>query len=131
MLRNLKGLGNSAWGMTPLIWRQAYTLIIRTIALWGAEVRRERWRKALKTLQYQSLRKCSGASYGTAQAAVDKITGVEPIETKVDAMQARYVATSMSSPIAMEGLWPADFEKSREVTGRGGTGRIMRTVGGR
>ena len=38
MLGNLNGLGNSSWGMTLLSWRQAYTGMIRTIALWGAEV---------------------------------------------------------------------------------------------
>ena len=38
MLGNLRGLGNSAWGLTPMSWRQAYTGMIRTIALWGAEV---------------------------------------------------------------------------------------------
>ena len=49
---NLKGLRNSAWGLTPLGWRQAYTGMIKTIALWGAEVGwrgQEKWRKALKT----------------------------------------------------------------------------------
>ena len=51
MLGNLKGLGNSAWGLNPASWRQAYTGMIRTIALWGAEVGwrgQEKWRKALK-----------------------------------------------------------------------------------
>ena len=122
MLRNLKGLGNSTWGLTPLSWRQAYTGMIRTIVLWGAEVGwrgQEKWRKALKGLQYQSLRKCSGAPQGTAQDAVDRITGVESIETKTDAMQARFVARSKCNGSAMEGLWPADFEKSEEETGRG------------
>ena len=75
MLGNLSGLGNSTWGMTPYSLRQAHTEIIRTIALWGAEVGwrgQEKLRKALKSLQYQGLRKCSGAPYGTAQAAVEK-----------------------------------------------------------
>ena len=49
----------------------------------------------MKILQYQSLRKCAGAPYGTAQAAVDRITGVEPIEAKLDVMQARFVARSL------------------------------------
>ena len=38
MLGNLRGLGNSSWWLTPLSWRQAYTGMIKTIALWGAEV---------------------------------------------------------------------------------------------
>ncbi len=89
--------------------------MVRTIALWREEVGwrgQEKWRKALKTLQYQSLRKCVGAAHETAQAAVDCIAGVESIETKLDAMQARFVARSMTNPTAMEGLWPRDFERS-------------------
>ena len=55
MLGNLKGLGNSACGLTPMSWRQAYTGMIRTIALWGTEVGwrgKEKWRKALRKMQY-------------------------------------------------------------------------------
>ena len=120
--RPLAGLGNSAWGLTPLSWRQAYTGMIRTIALWGAEGGwrgQEKWRRALRSLKYQSLRKCSGAPQGTVHNAVNMITGVESIETKMDAMQARFVARSMCNASAMEGLWPADFEKSEEENGRG------------
>ena len=79
MLGNLRGVGNSAWRLTPMSWRQAYTGMIRTIAIWGAEVgwgSHEKWRKALQKIQYQSLRKCAGAPQGTPQEAVDKITGV-------------------------------------------------------
>ena len=121
ILGNLNKLGSSTWGMTSRSWRQAYT-IVRTIALWGAEVGwrgLEKWRTALKTLQYQSLRKCAGAPHGTAQEAVDKVTGVESIEGKMDAMQARYVARSMGNPTVMEGLWPADFKNSQEDMGEG------------
>ena len=122
MLGNLRGLGNSVWGLTLLSSRQAYTGMIRTIALWGAEVGwrgQEKWKKALKKTQYQSLRKCAGAPQGTPQEAVDKITGVESTETKVDAMQARFVARSMCNGEAMKGLWPGDFEKSEEEQGEG------------
>ena len=65
-------------------------------------------------MQYQSLSKCAGAPRGTPQEAVDKISGVESIETKMDTMQARFVSRSMCDRSAMEGLWPADFEKSEE-----------------
>ena len=47
------------------------------------------------------------------------ITGVESIETKMDAMEARFVARSIYNSSAMEGLWPVDFEKSEEENGRG------------
>ena len=60
--------------------------------------------KGAQTLQYQSHRKCAGAPHGTAQEAVDKVAGVESIEGKMDAMQARFVARSMGNPTAMEVL---------------------------
>ncbi len=85
MLGNLRGLGNSACGLTPLSWRQAYTGMIRTIALWGAEVGlrgQEKWWTSLRSLQYQSLRNCSGVLQGTAHNAINMIIGVESIETK-------------------------------------------------
>ena len=47
------------------------------------------------------------------------VAGVEPIEAKLDAMQARFVARSLGNPAAMEGLWPADFEGSQEERGAG------------
>ena len=117
MLGNLNSLGNSSWGMTPISWGQASTGMIRAIALWGAEAGwrgLEKWRKALKTLQYQCLRRYTGAHQVTAQFAVDRIAGVEPIETKLDAIQAPFVARSLGNPTAMEGLWPADFGGSQE-----------------
>ncbi len=122
MLGTLRGLGNSSWGLKPMSWGQAYTGMIRTIALWGAEVGwrgQEKWRKALRKIQYQSLRKCAGAPQGTPIEDVDKIMGVESIETKIDMIQACFVARSMCDGIAMEGLWPPDFEKSEEKLGKG------------
>ncbi len=68
----------------------------------------------MRTLQYQSLRRCTGAPQGTTKLAVDRIAGVEPIEVKLDALQVHFVARSLGSPAAMEGLWPADFEGPQE-----------------
>ena len=134
MLGCPKGLGNSAWGLSPLSWRQAYTGMIRTIALWGAEIGwrgQEKWRRALSSLQYQCLRKCTGAPLGTSKTAVNKIAGVEAIETKMGAMQARFVARSMGDNSAMERLWPPDFEDQRKREGIRGTGLTTRMQGGR
>ncbi len=50
---------------------------------------------------------------------MDGIAGVEPIEAKLDAIQARFVARSLGNPVGMEGLWPADFEGSQEERGAG------------
>ena len=60
-----------------------------------------------------------GAPHGTAHIAVDRIAGVEAIETKLDATQARFVARSMANPVAVEELGPGDFEKSQEEMGEG------------
>ena len=106
--------------------------MIRTIALWGAEFGwkgQEKWRKALRTLQYQSLRRCTGALQGTAQLAVDQIAGVEPIEAKLDAMQARFAARSLGNPAAMEGLCPR-FRDYRRRMVQGGIKQTMKTADG-
>ena len=34
----LSGIGSSPWGISPGSWRQLYTGIVRTVALWGAEL---------------------------------------------------------------------------------------------
>ncbi len=44
---------------------------------------------------------------------------MEPIEAKLDAMQARFVVRILGNPGAMEGLWPVDFEGSQEERGVG------------
>ena len=38
MLGALAGMGGSQWGISPSSWRQLYTGMIRSIAMWGSEI---------------------------------------------------------------------------------------------
>ena len=38
MLGALSGMGGSQWGISPSSWRQLYTGMIRSIAMWGSEI---------------------------------------------------------------------------------------------
>ena len=38
LLGALSGIGSSQWGISPGSWRQLYTGMARTVALWGAEL---------------------------------------------------------------------------------------------
>ena len=38
LLGALSGIGSSQWGISPGSWRQLYTGMVRTVALWGAEL---------------------------------------------------------------------------------------------
>ena len=67
LLEALDGVGSSKWGMSPLIWRQAYMGMIRSVASWGIDVgwrgQRE-WTVEMEKLQYAALRKCTVAVVG-------------------------------------------------------------------
>ena len=75
----IDGVGNSACGMSPLRWRQAYTGMVRAFASWGVEIgwrgQRE-WRRLMEKLQYQALRKCIGAVVGAEKDLVHQIVAV-------------------------------------------------------
>ena len=94
-------MGNSAWGMSPLSWRQAYTGMIRAVAAWGVEIgwrgQRE-WREMMGKLQYQALRKCTGAVVGAEKVLVRQIAAVEDMETFAEAAQGRFLARAISDP---------------------------------
>ena len=49
--------------------------------------------ESIEDASVSDLRRCAGAPQGTAQIAVDRIAGGEPIEAKLDAIQARFVDT--------------------------------------
>src|SRR6266576_305442 len=92
--------------------------MIRVVALWGAELgwrgQRE-WRKQFERLQYQALRKCTGAVLGANISKVNAIAGVEDVDTILDSTQARYMARCMSDPTTTKDLWIA---AQRENKGR-------------
>ena len=64
--------------------------MIRSIAMWGSEIgwRGQRdWRVEMQKLQNQALRKCTGAAHGSSGEKVERIAGVEPVDTVLDGAQ--------------------------------------------
>ena len=103
--RNLLGafnsIGTSQYGISLRSWRQLYTGMIRTVALWGSELG---WRgqlqfqKAFQRLQYQVLRKATGAVTGASMEKINLIAGVEDVYTTLNATQQRFMARCMQEP---------------------------------
>ena len=61
-------------------------------------------------LQNQALRKCTGAAYGSYGKRVEKIAGVESVDTIMDAAQTRCFARAVADPTAIGDLWPASLK---------------------
>ena len=103
MLGALNGIGRTNWGISPYSWRQFYTGMVRTIALWGAEIgwrgQRE-WETQFERLQYVVLRKCTGAII-----SVNHLAGVEDVGTILEARQTRYMARCMCNPTTTMDIW--------------------------
>ena len=65
------------------------------IATWIAKIGwrgQEQWRQELTKLQYEALRKATGAITGARMKSVSRIAGVESVESCLNAMQSRFVA---------------------------------------
>ena len=74
-------IGNSYSGIKPRSYRQIYTGMIRPILLYGFEVinqNRIPWDK-IESLEYQAMRKVTGAYHGARKEKVLKIAGVESL----------------------------------------------------
>ena len=80
--------GTSQWGMCPG-WNQAYKNHRDVGGGVGME-RTEGLRKGFGRIQYQALRKATGATQGTSGDLVNKLTGVEDDRTHLDNCQARF-----------------------------------------
>ena len=52
----------------------------------------------MEKLQYQVLKKATGAVQGSSMEKVNKIAGVEDVETIMRANQARFIARCMADP---------------------------------
>ena len=59
-------------------------------------------------LQNQALRKCTGASYGSSGTKVEKIAGIEAVDTIMEAAQ-RFFARAVADPSAVGNLWLASL----------------------
>src|SRR6266576_2592196 len=120
LLGAIGGVGNSKCGMSPRSWRQAYTGMVRVVASWGSELGwrgQKRWEIEMDRLQYDALRKCTGAVRGAAKEKVRKIAGVETVRTFLDAKQAGFIARVMRNPELTEGVWKNGIANAPRVEG--------------
>ena len=110
LLGSLSSMGSSQWGISPSSWRQLYTGMIRVVALWGAELGwkgQKAWLNEFERLQYQALRKCTGATLGASREKVNYIARVEDVKTILDSTQVRCLARWATDPATTSDFWDA------------------------
>ena len=108
LLGALNGIGSSQWGIRPGSWRQLYTGMVRTVAVWGAELGwrgQKEWKREFERLQYQALQKCTGAVLGSNKQKFNKIAAVEDVETILNTGQAKYITRCMADPSTTDDIW--------------------------
>ena len=64
------------------------------------------WKREMERLQYQTLKKSTEAVQGSSMEKVNRIVGVEEVDTIMRASQARFVARSIADPSGVENMWP-------------------------
>ena len=92
--------------------------MIRSIAMWGSEIgwRGQRdWIAEMQKLQNQALRKCTGVAYGSLTEKVERIVGVEPVDTILDGAQTQFFARVVADPTAIRNLWLASLKPDNEA----------------
>ena len=97
--------------------------MVRVVALSGAELGwrgQKECRKQFKRLQYQALRKCTGAVLGASKEKVNAIAGIEDVETILDAGQQRYIARCIVDLSTMEDIWE---EATKSKSGKSWMGK--------
>ena len=67
------------------------------------------WEKEFARLQYQALRKATGAVQGTAIDKVNRMAGVENVATHLDNNQVRFVAQCVEDPTKLGDIMPVGF----------------------
>ena len=110
LLVSLNSMGSSQWGISPSSRRQLYTGMIRVVALWGAELGwkgQKAWLKEFERLQFQALRKCTGAILGASMEKVNYIARVEDVKTIPDSIQVQYLTRCATDPTTTSDLWDA------------------------
>ena len=101
LLGAFNSIGNSQYGISPRSWRQLYTGMIRAVALWGSELGwrgQKQFQKQLQQLQYQALRRATGATIGSSIEKVNRIAAVEDVHITLNASQQRFMARCMQDP---------------------------------
>ena len=79
------------------------------VAMWRAELAwkgQRDWKREIERLQYQALKKSMGAVQGSSIEKINKIAGVEEVDTIIRASQARFVVRSMADPSRVWDIWP-------------------------
>ena len=71
------------------------------------------WEKEFGRLQYQALRKATGAVQGTASDKVNQMAGVEDVPTHLDNNQVRFVARQVEDPSNLGDIMPVGFGDER------------------
>ena len=90
--------------------------MIRSIARWGGELGwrgQKAWEKEFSRLQYQALRKATGAVQGTASDKVNQMAGMEDVPTHLDNNQVRFVARQVEDPSKLGNIMPVGFGDER------------------
>ena len=68
----------------------------------------------MQKLQNQALRKCTGAAYRSSGEKVERIAGVEPVDTILDGAQTRFFARAVADPAAIGDLWSATLKPDNQ-----------------
>ena len=95
----MKRLGNNNGGLSPLALRLLYTGMIRPIFTYGAEI----WLhnppnlETFRRLEYQALRKITGAYHDSSHEKLGFIANIEPIQDKLADMGACWAAKAIST----------------------------------
>ena len=65
--------------------------------------------ESMEKVEYQARRKCTGTYRGAAREKVLAIAGVEPLDVKLDSMQARWLARTIQNLAAAGKLLPVSW----------------------
>ena len=85
---------------------------MRSIATWGMELGwggQRAWERELGRLQYQALRKATGAVRGTAIDKINRMAGVEDACMFMDNSQARFIARCIEDPSKLRDIMLREF----------------------
>jgi len=85
--------------MSPRALKNLYTGEIRPIFTWGSELWNQSTARAeiepMKRVEYQALRKITGAYHGSSHNKLLGLAHIEPLETKLDDLSASWAARSL------------------------------------
>ena len=101
LLVALCSVSNSKWGMSLVIWRAAYTGMVRAVESWGVEIGwrgQKEWRHEMTLLQNAAMRKTLGAVKGSSGRKANAIAAVEDVETFTRAAAGRFLARTVCDP---------------------------------